>query len=222
MKERTPRPNPDDMTGDVGGTPDEGAPSDDDDPGPRKFHVDDGEVEIVRHLVYELDADGRRLSCRRLTDYTGERVRTLYPNASELRAGWLDPERRAGIVERLEDMGIDPGTLAEAVGQPEADEFDLLCHLAYNAPLRTRRERADDLRREQDGFFAGFGPEAREVLDAVIEKYAEHGSAQLRLPDILEVPPLSEWGNVIELSARFGGRDTLRGAVAEMQRLLYA
>ena len=132
-------PDPDDTTADVEDTTDGEPPSDDDDddPGPRKFHVDDGEVEIVRHLVYELDADGRRLSCRRLTDYTGEKVRTLYPNASELRAGWLDPERRAGIVERLEEVGIDPGTLAEAVGQPGADEFDLLCHLAYNAPLRT-------------------------------------------------------------------------------------
>ena len=216
-------PGPDDVAEDVWDTPDRGTPSDEDDaPGPRKFYVDDGEVEIIRHLVYELDADGRRLFCKRLTDYTGEKVRTLYPNASELRAGWLEPERRAEIVERLEEMGIDPDTLPEAVGWPEADEFDLLCHLAYNMPLRTRRERADGLRREQDAFFARFNPEAREVLDAVIEKYAEHGSTQLKLPDVLEVPPLSEWGNVIELSARFGGSKTLRSAVAEMQRLLYA
>ena len=98
----------------------------------------------------------------------------------------------------------------------------MLCHLAYNTPLRTRRERVDTLLREQDAFFAEFAPEAREILDAVIEKYAEHGSAQLKLPDVLEVPPLSEWGNVIELSARFGGSAALRGAVNDMQRLLYA
>ena len=211
------------MGDDVWVTPDDDTPPDDgDDPGPRKFYVDDGEVEILRHLVYELDADGRRLSCKHLTDYAGDKVRTLYPNASELRAGWLDPERRAEIVERLEEVGIEPGMLAEAAGRPEADEFDLLCHLAYNTPLRTRRERVDKLRREQHDFFARFGPEAREILDAVIEKYAEHGSTQLRLPDVLEVPPLSEWGNVIELSARFGGGTALRRAVTEMQHLLYA
>ena len=216
-------PDTGDMTDEVWDTPDGGPPQNEDDaPDPRKFYVDDGEVEIIRHLVYELDADGRRLSCKHLTNYAGEKVRTLYPNASELRAGWLDPERRTEIVERLEEMGVDPGALAEAVGLPETDEFDLLCHLAYNTPLRTRRERADNLRRERDAFFAGFGPEARQVLDAVIEKYAEHGSAQLKLPDVLEVPPLSEWGNVIELSARFGGSTALRGAVTEMQRLLYA
>jgi len=216
-------PGPDDFseeewnpkTGDAGGD-EEGAS------GPRKFYVDDGEVEILRHLVYELDAEGRRLACKHLTDYTGEKVRTLYPNASELRAGWLDAERRTEIVERLESLGIDTATLAEALGKPEADEFDLLCHLAYNAPLRTRRERVETLLREQEAFFAEFAPEARQILDAVIEKYAEHGSAQLKLPDVLEVPPLSEWGNVIELSARFGGSAALRGAVNDMQRLLYA
>jgi len=216
-------PGPDDFpeeewnpkTGDAGGD-EEGAS------GPRKFYVDDGKVEILRHLVYALDAEGRRLACKHLTDYTGEKVRTLYPNASELRAGWLDAERRTEIVERLESLGIDTATLAEALGKPEADEFDLLCHLAYNAPLRTRRERVETLLREQEAFFAEFAPEARQILDAVVEKYAEHGSAQLKLPDVLEVPPLSEWGNVIELSARFGGSAALRGAVNDMQRLLYA
>ena len=153
--------------------------------GHRKFYVDGGEVSIIRHLVYDLDSDGRQLACRQLTDYTGDKVRTLYPNASELRTDWLDPDRRAEIVERLDEKGIDLDSLAEAVGKPEADPFDLLCHLAYNAPLRTRRERADSLLREQNDFLARFGPNAREVLDAVLEKYAEHGSAQFKLPDLL-------------------------------------
>lgn len=190
-------------------------------PGPRKFYVDGGEVSVVRHLVYELDAEGKKLACRQLTDYTGDKIRTLYPNASELRSDWLDPERRAEIVEQLEEKGIDLDTLAEAVGKAEADPFDLLCHLAYNTPLRTRRERADRLLREQDAFLARFGPDARKVLDAVLEKYAEHGSAQFKLPDILEVPPFNEWGNVIEIARRFGGGKELRSAVTELQRLLY-
>lgn len=201
---------------------DQGTGGDDEERTPRKFYVDDGQVEIIRHLVYELDTEGRMLACKHLTDYAGEKVRTLYPNASELRAGWLDAERRVEIVARLEALGIDAATLADSLGKPEADEFDLLCHLAYNAPLRTRRERVEKLVREQEAFFADFAPEARRILDAIIEKYAEHGSAQLKLPDILEVSPLSEWGNVIELSDRFGGSAALRGAVNDLQRLLYA
>ena len=87
--------------------------------------------------------------------------------------------------------------------------------------MRTRRERGDRRIREQDEFLAGFGPAAREVLNAVLEKYAEHGSEQFKLHCILEVPPFNEWGNVIEIAARFGGGKELRSAVTELQRLLY-
>ena len=189
---------------------------------PRKFYVDGGEVEIVRHLVYELDTDGKKIACRRLTDYTGDKVRTLYPHAPDLRRDWLDANRRAEIVEQLAQRGIDLETLAQTVDKPETDAFDLLCHLAYSAPLRTRRERADRVKREENDFFARFGPEARAVLDALIEKYADHGSAQFKLPDVLEVPPFNEWGNVIELASRFGGSRRLRDAVNDLQRLIYA
>lgn len=111
--------------------------------------------------------------------------------------------------------------MAETAGEPDADLFDLLCHLAYHAPLRTRRERAERLKREEAGFFERYGPEAQQVLDALVEKYAEHGAAQFKLPEILDVPPFKEWGNVIELAARFGGGDRLRGAVDELQLRLY-
>jgi len=200
---------------------DGGLPEEIESDGPRKFYYDGGKVEIIRQLVYELDSDGKKLACRHLTDYTGDKVRTLYPNASELRKDWLDPTRRAEIIDQLEEKGIDPGTLGESVGKPDADPFDLLCHLAYNAPLRTRRERADSLKRNETEFFAKHGPEAREVLDALIEKYAEHGAAQFTLPDVLEIPPFNDWGNVIEIAARFGGGKAMREAVNELQMRLY-
>lgn len=196
--------------------------TDDNDQAPRKFYVDDGEVQIIKHMVYELDSDGEKLACRHLTDYTGYKVRTLYPNASELRRDWLDSERRAEIIDKLGDKGIDLETLANAAGKPEADAFDLLCHLAYNGPLRTRRERADRLRREEKDFLEQYAFGAREVLDALLEKYAEFGAAQFKLPDVLEVPPFNEWGNVVEIASRFGGGKKLRRAVAELQRKLYA
>ena len=74
---------------------------------------------------------------------------------------------------------------------------------------------------EESGFFERYGPEARQVLAALIEKYAEHGAAQFKLPEILEVAPFNEWGNVIEIAARFGGGDRLRRAVDELHRRLY-
>ena len=110
------------------------------------------------------DADGKHLSCRQLTDYTGDKLRSLYPNATALRRDWLDPDRRAAIIERLADQGIDLDSLAETVGKPEADLFDLLCHYAYNLPFRTRRERAERLRREETAFLQQFGPDAAGCL----------------------------------------------------------
>ncbi len=86
----------------------------------------------------------------------------------------------------------------------------------------TRRERADQLRREQKAFFNRYGPKAREILDELLEKYADHGTAQFAIPDVLKVPPISEHGNVIEIAAHFGGPEKRREAVNELQTLLYA
>jgi len=189
---------------------------------PRKLFVDGGTVAVIHHLVYDLDEDGRKLTCRHLTDYTGEKVRTLYPNPSDFRHQWLDSDQRPQIVEELLERGIDVESLAEALGRPEADPFDLLCHLAYQAPLRSRRERAERVRHDEAAFFDRYGPEARAILDALLEKYAEHGAAQFRLPDALEVAPLDRFGNVIEIAGRFGGAARLKEAVAELTQLLYA
>ena len=188
----------------------------------RKYYFDGGQVEIVAHIVHELDPDGKQLRVVKFTDYTAEKVRTLYRIASELRAQWADPEQRAEIIQRLAERGIDFDDLAKASGQPDADPFDLLCHVAFNAPLRTRRERADRLRREKKDFFDQYGPKAKEILTELLEKYAEYGTAQFVIPDVLKIPPLSERGNVMEIADFFGGPERLRTAVNQLQTLLYA
>lgn len=188
----------------------------------RKFYYDGGQVEIAAHLVYELDSDGNQLRVVQFTDYTADKVRTLYRNAAELRDAWADPQRRSDIIERLEERGIDFDHLAETANQPDADPLDLICHLAFNAPLRTRRERAQRLRTDRRDFFDQFGPDARQILDELLDKYTEHGTAQFVIPDVLEVPPISEHGNVIEIANRFGGVEQLRQAVIQLQTLLYA
>lgn len=188
----------------------------------KKYYFDGGQVEIVAYIVRDLDADGTQLRVTSLTEYAGEKVRTFAPSSRELRDEWMNSVRRAEIIGYLEERGILFDDLAEAAGQPEADPFDLLCHVAYNAPLRTRRERAQRLRSERTDFFERYGPEAREILNELLEKYAEHGTAQFVLPAVLKVPPLSLHGNVREISAAFGGGDKLRQAVDELQNLLYA
>jgi type I restriction enzyme R subunit len=188
----------------------------------RKFYVDGGSVEIAAHLVYELDADGKKLQVKKFTEYTAEKVQSMYPSAAELRAKWSNAEERAAVIAALEERGISFEELAEAASQPDADPFDLLCHVAYSAPIRTRRERAEAARSEGKKFFDRFADGAREVLNELLEKYVEFGTAQFQIPDILKVPPISERGNVMEIAALFGGGENLREALAELQQLLYA
>jgi type I restriction enzyme R subunit len=189
--------------------------------GRRKYYVDDGIVEIATHLVYILDPDGDLLRLEKLTDYTADKVRTLAASAGELRALWADPARREDLLLRLEEVGLSPEELGGKLGRPEADTFDLLCHLAFDAPLRSRRERAARVAREQAEFFERYGPEARAILNDLLEKYALHGVTQLRLPDVLKLPPISERGNTSEIMRAFGGAPSLQAAVADLQRLIY-
>jgi type I restriction enzyme, R subunit len=188
----------------------------------RKYYFDDGQVEIVAELVHELDADGKQLRVVKLTDYTAEKVRSLFARPEDLRACWADTTHRADIIHQLAERGIDFPQVAAQAGQPDADPFDLLCHLAFNAPIFTRRQRADRVKKKQASFFTDFAPEARQILNDLLEKYADDGELQFNLPDVLKVPPISHHGNVAEIVGKFGGPDQLRNAVNQLQLLLYA
>ena len=187
-----------------------------------KYYVDNGSVEIAAHLVYELDPDGKQLRVVKFTDYTAEKVRSMYSSAADLRSKWSNADERAAIIESLQVRGISFEELSEAAKQPDADPFDLLCHVAFNAPLRTRRERAEMLRKEKMDFFDEYSPDARAVLNEMLEKYIEYGTAQFEIPDILKVPPISDHGTIREIASLFGGAEKLRAAVSELQTLLYA
>jgi type I restriction enzyme R subunit len=188
---------------------------------PRKYYVDQGSIEIVAHFVSELDAEGKQLRVVRFTDYTGEKVRGMWPSAAELRSQWSDAEQRTEIIQALEERGITLEELIAASNQPDADPFDLLCQVAYSAPIRTRRERAEKLRKEQRAFFDRYSEKARQVLDDILDKYVDYGTAQFAIPEILKVPPISDRGSVMDISQTFGGADNLRSAINELQARLY-
>jgi type I restriction enzyme R subunit len=189
---------------------------------PRKYYFDGGSVEIAAQVVYELDSEGKQLRVVSYTDYARDKVQALYRSAEGLEADWGRSEQREIIVERLAERGIDLGRLGEVAGVPDSDPLDLLCHLAFDGPLRTRRERAQRMKASHEDFFDQYGPGAREILGELLDKYAEYGLEQLRLPDALKVPPLSSHGNPSEIARAFGGPEELRRAVDELQSLLYA
>ncbi len=188
----------------------------------RKYYIDGGQVKVAAHLVYELDGDGKQLRVIQYTDYTASKVRTLFTSIDELKSRWADPLKREEVLLALAERGIDPKTLAEATGHPEADPFDVLCHLAFNAPLRTRKERAAALRKKTPDFFSEYGPGARAILEALLDKYSEFGPQQLVIPDALQVAPVSSYGNLMEISKIFGGAPRLKSAIDRLQNLIYA
>jgi len=188
----------------------------------RKYYVDNGSVEVVANVVYELDPNGHRLRVVTYTEYTAEVVSRMYTTAADLRSQWSDAQQRAAVIAALESRGVALEALLDLSGQPDADPFDLLCHIAFQSPLRTRRERSDYLRKDQRRFFEKFSPEARQILDEILEKYVDLGVAQFRIPEILKVPPILKHGNPQEISKKFGGTEKLRSALSNMQAMLYA
>jgi type I restriction enzyme R subunit len=195
--------------------------SDDSEGEPRKFYVDEGTVEITADTVYDLDKDGKRIRAISYTEYVGKEIRTMFTSASELRSKWSSAQQRQVIIESLEDRGISIAQLLQTSRVPEADPFDVLCNIAFNAPIRTRLERAEHLKKDEKDFFSKFKPEARNILSDVLNKYIEFGTTQLNDVNVLKVAPISRYGNILEIAQLFGGPDELRSTLDEMQTLLY-
>jgi type I restriction enzyme R subunit len=204
-------------------------PNPDPDPEPphaheaRKLYVDGGQVEVIGHLVYELDADGKKLQVVKYTEYSGRLLRSMYPSAGEFQAAWANQDSRIEALRELADRGLNFEELAAASGQADADAFDVLCHLAWNAPLLTRRERAERAKRKHPDLFAQYGDTAREILALLLEKYIERGVIQFhQLSDLMKTPPFDSFGLPGEIANRhFGGIQPMREAIAQMQAALY-
>ncbi len=195
---------------------------DDDDSSAKKYYVDNYQVKIVAEVVYELDAQGKCLNVKKYTDYAADVVRSLFVNAADLRTKWCNMSMRKDIIDALEERGIIIEDLLERLHMQEADPFDLICYLAFNSPLRTRRERAEALKKDRREFFAPYSAEAQEILNELLDKYAEYGFAQFKLPDVLKLSPIDKHGNIREISNIFGGADKLKQAIEQLQTELYA
>lgn len=190
---------------------------------PRKFYVDGGEVEVIGHLVYDLDTDGKKLQVVKYTEYSGRTVRTLYTTRDALQSAWANPDTRTEVLRELTERGISFEELAASADQPDADPFDLLCHLAWNAPLLTRRQRAEQARQAAQDLFGQYGDAAREILALLLDKYIERGIIQFNsLSELMKVQPFDRFGSPSEIAIQhFGGIKPFRQAVSRLQTALY-
>ncbi len=199
---------------------------------PRKYYVDEIPASIVHEVEYQLGADGKRLELTKLTDYTKVVIRQLFNDAYQLRKNWLDTKKRWELVEELMKRGVSLELLMETTDNPEADPLDLLVHIAFNGAIKSRRERVKELRMFKQSFLDKYSPEARKVIEILLEKYAEHGIEELspvakeedQIPPvirILNVEPLNQYGTPVDIINYFGGRDQYLEAANQMQEYLY-
>ncbi len=187
-------------------------------PGKRvKYYVDDIEVKVVAERVQYYGPDGKLIT-ESLTDYTKKAVRKDYASLDEFLTRWTAADQKQAIVEELEEHGLLLEALQETVGK-DYEPFDLICHVAFDRPPLTRRERAQKARKQD--YFAKYGEQARAVLDALLDKYADAGLAAIEDMSVLRIQPFNQFGTPVEIIGMFGGKEKYLEALREMQSLLY-
>lgn len=190
-----------------------------DDPGGSiKYVVDDVEVEVLAERVQYMDKDGT-LVTESLKDYTRKAVLRDFETLDDFLRYWTEAERKHVIIEELQEHGVFFEALAAEVGR-DFSAFDLVCHVAFDQPPLTRRQRADGVR--ATGYWAAYSERARAVLDALLEKYADEGLEPDEDAKVLKIRPFPDIGTPGEIVSEFGGKDGFHQAVVELQRHLYA
>lgn len=184
-----------------------------------KFVLGKTEVTVAQRHIQYLDEDGH-LVTESLIDYTRRNVRGQYASIGDFLSTWNAADRKKAIMDELERCGVFFDELAEAVSE-DLDPFDLILHVVYDQPPLTRKERAEKVRKRN--YFGKYGEKAAEVLNALLDKYADSGLADLEDVDVLKVDPLKQYGTqVYIINEIFGGIQKFNSVIRELEDALYA
>jgi len=195
-----------------------GAGSDDDGPAPRtRYYVNSVPVSVVMERVQYLDEYGKLIT-ESLTDYARKSVQKQFASLDAFLTKWNTTEKKQAIIDEFANQGIFLDELAEQVGR-DYDPFDLVCHIAFDQPPLTRRERAEKVKKRN--IFGKYGDKARAVLEALLQKYADSGISSVESLEILKVDPLTAFGTPVEIIKLFGSREDYLAAIRELETALY-
>ena len=175
-------------------------------------------VAVARERVQYLNAQGK-LVTESLRDYTRINLLKKYDSLDRFLQTWQQADRKAALLQELEGQGVLLDALADEVGK-DLDPFDLLLHVAYDQPPLTRRERAQRVKKRNA--FTQYGPVARKVLDALLDKYADEGIATIESNEVFKLQPFTDLGSPVELVRSFGGRPQYLSALQALEQALYA
>ncbi len=182
-----------------------------------RYYVDTVPVHVVMERVQYLDEYGKLIT-ESLTDYTRKAVHKNFASLDDFLNIWNGAAKKQAIFELLAGQGVFLDELADQVGV-DYDPFDLVCHIAFDQPPLTRRERAE--RVQKRNVFGKYGAKARAVLEALLQKYADSGISSVESLEILKVDPLRAFGTPVEIVKLFGGRDNYLAAIRELETILY-
>jgi type I restriction enzyme R subunit len=184
---------------------------------PARYYVDDVEVTVATERVQYLDAEGKLIT-ESLKDYTRKTVKKSFESLDAFLTKWNETDRKQAILDELAAKGVFVHELSEQAGK-NYDAFDLICHVVFDQPPLTRRERADNVKKRN--VFAKYGEKTRAVLDALLDKYADGGLRSVESLEILKVDPLTSFGTPVEIVNLFGGKQNYLSAVEQLEAELY-
>ena len=177
-------------------------------------------VKVINKVVSVYDANGKLLRTESITDYTRRNINDTYANLDDFIQHWNSAGKKAEITELLRESGIDLLALKKDQQMEDVDDFDFICHIAYGKKPLTRRERAENVKKRD--VFNKYGPEARRVLEALLDKYASDGITQLENRTVLRLDPFRQMGSPANIARFFGGNQQYFTAVKELETLIYS
>lgn len=190
------------------------------DPNPKPIVDKDGcRVEVINKVVSVYDANGKLLRTESITDYTRKNINDTYINLDDFINHWNAAEKKAEITDLMRESGIDLQALKIERNMENVDDFDFICHIAYGKKPLTRKERAENVKKRD--VFNRYGAEARKVLEALLDKYANDGISQLENRMVLKLDPFRQMGSPANIAKLFGGNKQYFSAVKELENLIY-
>lgn len=183
-----------------------------------KYVIGDVAVYVVAERVQYYGPDGKLIT-ESLKDFTRKAVRKDYQSLDQFLRRWTKTDRKNAILRELETQGVLLEPLADEIGK-DFDVFDLICHVAFDQPPLTRRERVNQVKKRN--YFTKYSDQARQVLNSLLEKYADTGIGPIEDIKILTIDPFQKLGTATELVSAFGGRSAYIKALNELKSSLYA
>ncbi|MHB1292126.1 MAG: type I restriction-modification enzyme R subunit C-terminal domain-containing protein, partial [Sulfuricella sp.] len=186
--------------------------------GVRRYVVANVEVKVASERVQYFDANGK-LVTESLKDYTRKTLAKEFTSLDDFLRRWGSAEKKQVIIEELANEGIFFEALADEIGR-DCDPFDLVCHVAWDQPPLTRKERAAQVRKRD--YFTRYGEQAGRVLEALLDKYADEGVGPIEETQILTIAPFTQFGTPMEIIRAFGGLEQYQHAIQELEQALYS